>query len=341
MRCSGRRASYRSRRSTRCSMSRSCSRTSRCRWAPGLRWSVTPMRWGCWPPMLLPQSGSRSRRRSSLGAEATAEDFEAALDVAIDNPNVDAVVAVFIPPLNTTGEEVANVLATVGEQSDKPIVSTFLGSEGIPELLRVPDLEGVAGRGSVPSYPAPESAVRALARVVDYSHWVNRTPGTTPWFEDFDTGAARLLVTKVLRAMPEGGPMTDDTAPRTAALLRDQAREADPGRVVRGGDRSGGGLRLERRTEGDRRPPAAAARSRARMAQHRRRDRHEHRVGKHDEHHRRPGQRRLRGAAHVACGHPDHDRKLRGCVVRARSCRSGWPVRRRNSSATSPTGSRR
>ena len=66
---------------------------------------------------------------------------------------------------DTTGEEVAKVLATVGEQSDKPIVSTFLGSEGVPELLRVPDLEGAAGRGSVPSYPAPESAVRALARV--------------------------------------------------------------------------------------------------------------------------------------------------------------------------------
>lgn len=146
----------------------------------------------------------------SLGADASADDFEATLDVAIDNPNVDAVVAVFIPPLNTTGEEVANVLATVGEQSDKPIVSTFLGSEGIPELLRVPDLQGVAGRGSVPSYPAPETAVRALARVVNYSHWVNRPPGLTPWFEDFDTGAARLLVHKVLQEMPEGGALVDD-----------------------------------------------------------------------------------------------------------------------------------
>ena len=41
-------------------------------------------------------------------------------------------VAVFIPPLNTTGEEVANVLAAVGEQSDKPLVSTFLASRGRP-----------------------------------------------------------------------------------------------------------------------------------------------------------------------------------------------------------------
>ena len=99
------------------------------------------------------RSGSRSRPRCRSARTPRREDFEAALDVAIDNPNVDAVVAVFIPPLNTTGEEVANVLATVGEQSDKPIVSTFLGSEGIPELLRVPDLEGVAGRGLGPVVP--------------------------------------------------------------------------------------------------------------------------------------------------------------------------------------------
>ncbi|MGB0191070.1 MAG: GNAT family N-acetyltransferase, partial [Nocardioides sp.] len=63
----------------------------------------------------------------ALGAEAGAEDFEDALDAAIDDPDVDSVVAVYIPPLNVSGEEVANVLAAIGEQSDKPLVSTFLG----------------------------------------------------------------------------------------------------------------------------------------------------------------------------------------------------------------------
>ncbi len=112
----------------------------------------------------------------ALGADATAEDFEDALDAAIDDPEVDSVVAVYIPPLNVSGEDVANVLAAVGEQSDKPLVSSFLGAEGVPELLRVPDVAGsTAGRGSVPSYPAVEAAVRALARVVEYAVWL-RTP---------------------------------------------------------------------------------------------------------------------------------------------------------------------
>ena len=120
-------------------------------------------------------------RSVALGAEATAEDFEDALDQAIDDPDVDAVVAVYIPPLNVSGEDVANVLAAVGEQSDKPLVSSFLGAEGVPELLRVPDVAGqAAGRGSVPSYPGVEAAVRALAHVVGYAVWLRTPDGAGP-----------------------------------------------------------------------------------------------------------------------------------------------------------------
>ncbi len=144
----------------------------------------------------------------SLGSDATADDFERALDDAIDNPRVDSVIAVFIPPLNTTGDQVANVLAAVGEQSDKPLVSTFLASEGVPELLRVPDLAGSAGRGSVPSYPAPEAAVRALGRVVQYSQWVNRPPGELTVFTDIDLPGAHRLVAQVLQEVPAGRDLT-------------------------------------------------------------------------------------------------------------------------------------
>ncbi len=142
-----------------------------------------------------------------LGADATSDDFEDALDGAIDDPEVDAVVAIFIPPLNVPGarEEVANVLAAVGEQSDKPIVSTFLGTEGVPELLRVPDVAGSsAGRGSVPSYPAVEAAVRALAHVVEYAVWLRVPQSTFTDVVSADLDSARHLVNEVLMNHPEG-----------------------------------------------------------------------------------------------------------------------------------------
>jgi acyl-CoA synthetase (NDP forming) len=147
----------------------------------------------------------------ALGAEATAEDFEDALDAAIDDPEVDAVVAVYIPPLNVSGEDVANVLAAVGEQSDKPLVSSFLGAEGVPELLRVPDVAGsTAGRGSVPSYPAVEAAVRALARVVEYAVWLRTPDGAAAEPDAVDHQSAKGLVTRLLAQSPQGTELSQD-----------------------------------------------------------------------------------------------------------------------------------
>lgn len=154
----------------------------------------------------------------SLGPEASADDFEEALDSAIDDPDVDSVVAVFIPVLTTTGVEVANVLAAVGEQSDKPLVSTFLATEGIPELLRVPDVAGsTAGRGSVPSYSAVEAAVRALARVVDYATWLAKPEGSLVAPEEVDVGSAKRMLNEMLIESPEGRELTFEELGRLLA----------------------------------------------------------------------------------------------------------------------------
>ncbi|MGB0099986.1 MAG: GNAT family N-acetyltransferase [Nocardioides sp.] len=151
-------------------------------------------------------------KATALGADASAEDFEDALDAAIDDPEVDSVVAVYVPPINVSGEDVANVLAAVGEQSDKPLVSSFLGAEGVPELLRVPDVAGsTAGRGSVPSYPGVESAVRALARVVDYAVWLRTPDGAPPDPAEVDAATGKRLVNELLSAHPQGAELEPDT----------------------------------------------------------------------------------------------------------------------------------
>ncbi len=172
-------------------------------------------------------SGLQVVEAVSLGADATADDFEAAIESELANDNVDALVAIYIPPLNTTGEDVANVLAAVGEQSDKPIVSTFLGSQGVPVLLRVPDLlGGSAGRGSVPSYSAPEAAVRALARVVNYAEWAARDHGEFHIALDHRTGDARALVRQVLAAAPRGAVLSTE---QVHALLASWHRPVEVG----------------------------------------------------------------------------------------------------------------
>jgi acyl-CoA synthetase (NDP forming) len=108
------------------------------------------------------------------------------------------VVALFIPPLRTRDAEVAQVLARSSRGSAKTVVSTFLGMPGVPEALRV-----AGGRGSVPSYPTPEDAVRALAAVTSYARWRATPAGHTVVPSGLDVRGARQVVAELLGGQDE------------------------------------------------------------------------------------------------------------------------------------------
>jgi acyl-CoA synthetase (NDP forming) len=156
-------------------------------------------------------------RIEDVGVDASPEAFRAALAAAVDASDVDAVVVVFVPPLQqTSGEDFAAALRSVAVTSHKPVLSTFLGFEGVPTPLAG---EGVSSpaRGSVPSYPTPERAVRALSRAVRYAQWRARPPGTIPDLDRVNRTAARTVVDTVLAQSPEGGELDADRC--TAVLV--------------------------------------------------------------------------------------------------------------------------
>jgi hypothetical protein len=75
----------------------------------------------------------------------------------------------------------------------------------------VPDVAGsTAGRGSVPSYPAVEAAVRALARVVEYAVWLRTPDGAPADPDEVDQQSAKRLVTRLLTQSPEGTELSQD-----------------------------------------------------------------------------------------------------------------------------------
>ncbi|MGH8828892.1 MAG: GNAT family N-acetyltransferase, partial [Jiangellaceae bacterium] len=140
-----------------------------------------------------------------LGPNASAQDYAAALGVVVDQPDVDAVVVVFAPVLDaSSGEDVAAVLADVAAGASTPIVTNFLGYRGIPEALRRLDERGVPGRGSVPSYPSPEEAARALAHVARYAEWRRRPRGSVAELDGLKADTAHDLVSGFLREHPDG-----------------------------------------------------------------------------------------------------------------------------------------
>ena len=154
--------------------------------------------------------GLELQRLDDVGVDAEPEVFAEALRTALDDPEVDAVTVVFVPPLQRGVEDdVARALREVAAESAKPVLSTFLGFEGVPEVLAAPG-EGSPPRGSVPSYPSPERAVRALGRAVRYAQWRAEPPGTLPVYDDVDLDAARGVVQAVLEDQPAGRDLTPD-----------------------------------------------------------------------------------------------------------------------------------
>jgi acyl-CoA synthetase (NDP forming)/RimJ/RimL family protein N-acetyltransferase len=143
-----------------------------------------------------------------LGPAASAADFERALAGLIDDPVVNSVIVVFAPTIvSSRAVVVARVLAAVAERSPKPIVTTFLGSGGVPEALRVLDPSGAPARGSVPSYASPEEAAAALAHVTSYALWRNRPHGQVPDVAGCDIALARQIVADALAAEPAGSAL--------------------------------------------------------------------------------------------------------------------------------------
>ncbi|SMD14123.1 Acyl-CoA synthetase (NDP forming) [Lentzea albidocapillata] len=122
-----------------------------------------------------------------VGAQATPEEFAKAVQEALDRSDTDALVVVFVPPIAVPGAAYARALKEAAHGS-KPIVSTFLAVEGIPDELKMP------GKGSIPSYASPERAVLALARTVRYARWRAAPQGNFTRPGGIDLDRARSIV---------------------------------------------------------------------------------------------------------------------------------------------------
>lgn len=152
----------------------------------------------------LSTAGLRLARLVDVGVDALPAEFGDALRTALNAPDVDAVVTIFVPPMRRGEEaEVAEQLRAAVAGQFKPVLSTFLGFEGVPDALAVPGALSPM-RGSIPSYSSPERAVAALAHVIGYARWRRRDAGQVPALAGIDAAAARRFVLEVLAAAPAG-----------------------------------------------------------------------------------------------------------------------------------------
>ncbi|HJQ68998.1 MAG TPA: GNAT family N-acetyltransferase [Blastocatellia bacterium] len=128
-----------------------------------------------------------------LTAWATHDHYREAIEAVAADPNVDALIIIFIPPLLTRARDVARVIMESARKINraKPVITVFMSAEGVPEELRSDDL-------SVPSYAFPEAAAIALARAARYGEWRERPATSPPRFDGLRRDEAAAIVATAL-----------------------------------------------------------------------------------------------------------------------------------------------
>jgi len=124
-----------------------------------------------------------------LIASAGATEYQKGVEAVLADDNVDAVIAIYVPPVVAHEVDVARAIWQAGKTSTKPLLCTFLGrseeSPGFVELVQ----------HDVPSYLYPEAAARTLAALYRYHEYVTRKDGEFPDLAVDAPGAAKILDT--------------------------------------------------------------------------------------------------------------------------------------------------
>lgn len=160
-------------------------------------------------------------RATWLGLAALSADaYEEALRAALEDEEIDAVIAVFVPaPADTEVQlhEIRAAIAAVGNIRRAPILAVIPGGECDPSLpAATPTEEPQDGqapaRGNfVPIYRSPERAVLALQKTWEYAQWRTQAEVTVPILHDVDPDDADALLDPILaEAGEEGRELSDD-----------------------------------------------------------------------------------------------------------------------------------
>jgi acetate---CoA ligase (ADP-forming) len=125
-----------------------------------------------------------------MTAAAPPDHYTRTLRLVGNDPNVDSVVAIYIPPMVTNSEDIAAAIARAAAEIplEKPVLSVFLLSHGAPEGIHA------GTRGVIPTYAFPENAALALAASYRYARFKNRPRGRREQFEAATIKSIRAII---------------------------------------------------------------------------------------------------------------------------------------------------
>lgn len=121
-------------------------------------------------------------------ATAPPESYKRALSVMLEDPDIDSIIVIYIPPLVTRPEDVAEAVRDVmsGYAGDKPVINCFMMSEKL-----MADLRQESGYQLRP-FTFPEDAVQALSLAYNYSQYKKMDEGVFVKHPDINNEQIRL-----------------------------------------------------------------------------------------------------------------------------------------------------
>ena len=146
-------------------------------------------------------------------AGVSGEVYGRALEALLDDPGVDAVVAVSVP--TGVGDPLDGIRPVLDRRPSKPVVAVRLGQpQTVADLPAPPN-----GRhhARVPAFNDVGGAVRALSAAARRGEWLQRATAVATTPDGVDAALARALVTEALGRQPDGGWLDPDSAGRLAA----------------------------------------------------------------------------------------------------------------------------
>ncbi len=124
-------------------------------------------------------------------ATAGGPQFRAALDVLLDDDQIDCIYINFVTAPFTDTDDVAREIVAVSRQRRKPLVCNFMTNL---KLERYQKTTAILKEGEVPYYANPGDAARALGALVQYGRIQQRDIGQPQTFGDVDTNQAKAII---------------------------------------------------------------------------------------------------------------------------------------------------
>ena len=141
---------------------------------------------------VLPAEASVANPVDMLGG-ATAASYAAVVPTLLADPGVDALIALFVPAVSATADEVAVAIEHAAADADveKPVLAVVISAEGVPAVFR-------SESRRVAPFSYPESAARALGRAAERSEWLRSPQGTIPESAGIDRAGGDAVVAGAL-----------------------------------------------------------------------------------------------------------------------------------------------